>query len=52
MNTRRNKTEREEKRQPDGPVGLEYTAAKNRGFAERIVGIIRLRLKEAGYGRR
>ncbi len=44
--------EKDDKPQPESPEGLVYTAAKNRSFAEKLVGIIRTRLKEANHGRR
>ncbi len=36
------KTEKEEKRQPEEPEGIEYVAAKNKPFAERFIGVFRL----------
>lgn len=49
---RRNINQNEERRHPDSPGGLEVVAASNRAFAERITGIIRLRLAEAKNGKR
>lgn len=49
---RRSINENEERRHPDSPGGLEFVAASNRAFAERIIGIIRLRLAEAKNGKR
>lgn len=42
----------EERRHPDTPGGIEVVAASNRAFAERITGIIRLRLAEVKNGKR
>lgn len=44
--------EKDEKQQPESPEGLVNTAAKNCSFAEKLVGIIKSRLKEANHGRR
>lgn len=49
---RRNFKQEEERRHPDAPGGIEVVAASNRAFAERITGIIRLRLAEVKNGKR
>lgn len=49
---RRNFKQEEERRHPDSPDGIEVVAASNRAFAERITGIIRLRLAEVKNGKR
>ncbi|WP_447881016.1 hypothetical protein [Serratia fonticola] len=52
MKKRRNFKQEEERRHPDAPGGLEVVASSNRAFAERITGIIRLRLAEVKNGKR
>lgn len=46
--------ENEERNHPENPEGLVATASKNRAFAERLVGVIRLALVTSGvkHGRR
>ena len=52
MSKRRKSNREEERRYPDSPDGLVVVASNNRAFAERLTGIIRLRLKEAEYVKR
>lgn len=51
---RRKYQEKEERRHPAEPEGLVVTASKNRAFAERLIGVIRLALITSGvkHGRR
>lgn len=46
--------ENEERRYPDSPDGLIVAASKNKAFAERLVGVIRIAMAKAGvkHGRR
>jgi hypothetical protein len=39
---RRNYKQEEERQHPDSPDGLVYTAACNKPFAERLIGVFRL----------
>ncbi len=43
--------EKEERRYSDAPEGLVVTASKNRAFAERLVGVIRLAMASSGVKR-
>ena len=54
MPKRKKYQENEERRLQDSPDGLEVAASKNRAFAERLVGVIRLALATSGVknGRR
>ncbi|EPN0260610.1 hypothetical protein ACTTYF_005375 [Citrobacter freundii] len=54
MPKRKKYQENEERRLQDSPDGLVAAASKNRAFAERLVGVIRLALATSGVknGRR
>mgnify|MGYP000871624959 CR=1 FL=1 len=54
MAKRKKYQEKEERRHPAEPEGLVVTASKNRAFAERLIGVIRLALITSGvkHGRR
>lgn len=53
MTKRRKKyQEKEEIRHPDLPEGLVVTAANNRAFAERLIGVYRLAKSGVKNGRR
>ena len=55
MTKRRKKyQEKEEREHPDSPDGLVVAASKNRAFAERLIGVIRLAFIASGgkHGRR
>jgi len=54
MQKRKKYQENEERNHPENPEGLVATASKNRSFAERLVGVIRLALVTSGvkHGRR
>lgn len=43
--------EKEERRYPDAPEGLVVTASKNKAFAERLIGVIRLAMVTSGVNR-
>lgn len=47
MPKRRKINQEDERRHPDSPDGIVVAAEKNRSFAERFVGTVRLRLLEA-----
>lgn len=47
MRKRKKFKQYEERLHPDSPDGLVVVAANNRAFAERLTGVIRLRLAEA-----
>lgn len=51
MRKRKHFKRQEERVHPDSPDGLVVVAANNRAFAERLTGIIRLRLAEAKGGK-
>lgn len=52
MTKRRKKyQENEERRHPDSPEGLVVTASKNKAFAERLIGVIRLAMATSGVNR-
>ncbi|MCX8972616.1 hypothetical protein NLN84_05770 [Citrobacter portucalensis] len=54
MPKRKKYQEKEERLHPAEPEGLVVTASKNRAFAERLIGVIRLAMVTAGVknGRR
>ena len=54
MPKRKKYQENEERRHPDSPDGLVVAASKNKAFAERFVGVVRLALATSGvkHGRR
>jgi len=54
MKNRKKKAPIEERVHPDSPDGLVVAASKNRAFAERLIGVIRLAIVASGgkHGRR
>ena len=54
MAKRKKYQEKEEIRHPDSPDGLVVAASKNKAFAERLVGVIRIAMAKAVgmHGRR
>ncbi|MGU3413743.1 hypothetical protein ACLBW0_08515 [Enterobacteriaceae bacterium C34A] len=54
MPTRKKYQEKEERRHSDSPDGLVVAASKNRAFAERFIGVVRLAMITSGVknGRR